>query len=204
MKFKNYLIENVFDDINKKEANKILQLIKKDCQPYINILKKLSFKYYLLSGRQLGYGSLNFDKKKIRTDRKPKDTPIEIHEWIDDWFYKKFGIKARSSTLFCTSDKSFAISYGKIYYIFPIGDFEFIWNTKKQDLYNRAYMDRGIDKYIDYFMTDYAPYYVKGHKKEALKLRNEIMLYCKEYYILNSKNSINHMVINALETGNEI
>src|SRR6056297_324818 len=201
MRFKDYITEGIND---KQDANKRLQLIKKDCQPYINILKKISFMYYLLSGRSSGYGSLDFDKKKVRQNRKPKDTPEEINQWVDKWFYKKFGIKARSQTLFCTSDKSSARNYGKIYYIFPIGNFEVIWSKKYTDLYNRAHMDTGLDRYKEFFLDYIADTYIKGKSIDALKSGNEIMLYCKEYYMLSASNPINHIVIDELESNNEI
>ena len=200
MRFKEYITE----DVDKQEANERLKLILKDCKPYINILKKISFMYYFLSGRRSGYGSLDFDKKKVRQNRKPKDTPEEIHQWVDKWFYEKFGIKARSQTLFCTSDRTSAHTYGKIYYIFPIGKFEVIWSKEHMDLYKRAYMDMGIERYKEYFLDNYQYTYTKGKPVNALKSGNEIMLYCKEYYMLSWSNPINHMVIDALETGNEI
>jgi hypothetical protein len=68
---------------------------------------------------------------KIRTDRKPKDTPLEMHQLLDKQFQKRFGIKARSNSLFCyfrninsyLRDRS---GYGVPYYIFPIGNFKTI------------------------------------------------------------------------------
>ena len=29
----------------------------------------------------------------VRPDRKPTDTPLPIHEFMDNWFYEKFGVR---------------------------------------------------------------------------------------------------------------
>jgi hypothetical protein len=74
---------------------------------------------------------------KIRTNRAPKDTPQDIHEDLDDAFNKKFGINARSNSLFCTGDISQASGYGKVYIIFPQGSYNVIWNDDVSDLFMR-------------------------------------------------------------------
>lgn len=202
MKFLNYLNES--EEAIKREAMKRLELIKKDCNPYLNLLKKINYRYYLYSGRRKGYSGTDFSKKQIRQDRNPKDTPDDKHQFIDNWFYENFGIKARSQTLFCTSDTTIARVYGRLYYIFPVGKYEVIWSNKFIDLYNRAYMDWDIERYKELFLNDYAKTYKKGDKINALKSENEIMLYCKEYYMVEAENPINHVFIDTLEMSNEI
>jgi hypothetical protein len=116
-KFYNYINEDYIEDI--------IQSIQKDCKPYLKELSGRNFlKHDLLtSGRN---DSRNFAVKNIRQDRKPRDIYPDIHEFIDNELQKKFGIKARSQTLFCYSNVSDAANYGSAYYIFPIGDFEII------------------------------------------------------------------------------
>jgi hypothetical protein len=197
MKFKTFLNETY----NEDEARKILKILLKDCKPYIDILKKNNFMYYFLTGRRINE---EFIKRKVRQDRRSLDTPDDIHKWVDDWFLKKFGIKARSQTVFCTSRYGQASSYGKVYFLFPIGKFEIIWNKKYPDIFNRAFMDRGLESYKEYFMDNFADAYVKGKPIEALKSGNEIMLHCKEYYLMwaSSINPVKDIVIDNLELGN--
>ena len=194
MQFKKYL--------NEQKAEEIYEIIKKDCKPYLNLLKSINFNNYLYSGRRIP--EYVFTKKKIRKGRKPKDTPQEIHEWLDNWFYKKFGIKARSNTLFCTSDFGFASNYGIVHYVFPIGKFEMIWSYKHKDIYNRAYMDRGLERYIEYFEDNFADTYIKGNERKALGTGHEIMLSCKEYYLMYMIDDESDKVIDMLEFGNEV
>jgi len=49
------------------------------------------------------------------TSRNPKDTPTNIHYIADKWFEEKFGIKARSETIFCSTDIEQAGRYGKLF-----------------------------------------------------------------------------------------
>ena len=69
----------------------------------------------------------------IRKDRKPRDTNIYVHALLDAYFQKKFGVKVRSEGLFTTGDRQISTKYGQAYYVFPVGDFKFIWGTYKAD-----------------------------------------------------------------------
>jgi hypothetical protein len=199
MKFYNFLNENYDED----EARKILKILLKDCKPYIDILKKFNFAEYFLTGRRKPLASDPIIKRKVRKNRDALDTPDVIHKWVDNWFYKKFGIKARSQTVFCTSSYGQAMNYGSVYFLFPIGKFEVIWSKKHQDLFRRSYMDKGLEDYQEYFMDDFANTYVKGNPIDALNSGNEIMLYCKEYYLMRTKNNpVKDIVIDNLELGN--
>jgi len=191
MKFKSYITESINDPVE------ISYLIKRDCEPYLKQLNGSNFSGYSLlrSGRQdSGY----FKKVSVRVDRKPKDTPIDIHNWLDEWFYKKFGIKARSNTMFCTSSISLAGRYGSaIYYIFPMGNFEIIWSDIVNDMYTPV-MNRGLDAYITYFLDHYGKKYKKGDLQGALKSKSEIMLHCKEYYILDDDGYNTEIILKAI------
>ena len=73
---------------------------------------------------------------KTRFDRKPTDTPQLIHDIIDVWFFKKFGIKARSQSIFSTPKLTFAKRYGEPTAILPKGDAVYIYSKKAWDLYH--------------------------------------------------------------------
>lgn len=131
-----------------------------------------------------------FVKKKVRKDRKPRDTPEDIHEWADNWFYENFGIRARSNTMFCTSEASKTKQYGELYIVFPIGNFEIIWSHRLKDLYTEWMVTKGLEFWKDYFLTSFAKTYHKGNLQKAIKSGNEIMLHCDEYYILRSISAV--------------
>lgn len=49
-------------------------------------------------------------------------------------------------------------------------------------------MDMGLERYQDHFLENVLPTYVKGNLKQALKSKNEIMLYCNsfKYYLIDT------------------
>lgn len=197
MRFKNYITES---DINIEE---IQSIIEKDCKPFIDDWKRLNISKWLMSGRTV---STQFKKFSVRTDRKPKDTPIDIHNMVDDWFYKKFGIKARSNVVFVTFDPDLTEDFGELYLIFPIGQYKVISSASVVDLYmtieDAMYDIMGSDFNIKTWSDkSYDPdgSNLKERVKEKIiklldkgkyttKLSfhdNEIMLSCKEYYVVD-------------------
>ena len=191
MRLQQYLNE-VFDEDIAKER---IELIWKKCQPFLKQMKSSNFENenLLYSGRRTGS---QFAKKKVRKNRRPKDTPLDIHEWVDEWFYNKFGIRARSNTVFCINNRNYAMTYGKAYVVFPIGKFEVIWSHAIEDLYDKATMDMGLEYWKNDFLSTYTKTYKKGDLQGALKSGHEIMLHCKEYYMLEFYPSVNAMVLN--------
>lgn len=150
----------------------ILELIKRDCQPF---LKHHPDGLMFRGMKNKGVGAF---KQSVRGDRKPKNMLPELHSKIDDWFQTKFGIKARSETVFVTGDFNDARSYGKAYAVFPIGEFDFVWSPEVGDLFIVLHNetpsevpDRLAD--LKYQTTDL---------KAAIDSYYEIMVRCKEYY----------------------
>lgn len=69
------------------------------------------------------------------TPRTPRDTDLTIHSLADAWFLEKFGVKARSATLICSTNRSQASSYGYMYKIIPIEPFSIIYSPNVIDFY---------------------------------------------------------------------
>jgi hypothetical protein len=126
MKFQNYLNEDKIDTIIKEIKNK--------CKPFLKDWNKLGRDAFLYSGRSLR--NVDFSLKKIRKDRTPKDMPLDLHVLLDNWFYKKFGVKARSNSIFVTFYVDETTLYGEPYMIFPIGKYTAISSAHVRDLYN--------------------------------------------------------------------
>jgi len=142
MRLKQYIINET--DLNNISDVDMINILINDCKPFLkDLLKYLkNDKLFLLSGRQ---NNVNFFKGKVRTNRKPKDTPVEYHNYIDKLFNNKFGWKARSNVIFCTSVLSAAEEYGYVVYmIFPIGKYKYLWNPKIDDLYNDVFEEEYI------------------------------------------------------------
>jgi len=46
---------------------------------------------------------------------------------MDDWFEEHVGMRTRSEAIFCTGSQAKAKMFGKTYYVFPVGDFKYVW-----------------------------------------------------------------------------
>ena len=202
MKIRKYLNEEDWFDLDE-----MLDLIEKDCKPFLKDWKRSGANDFLYTGRKnLG----EFEKRKVRKNREPKDTPVELHHLVDKWFHKKFGIKARSNVVFCTFDVDEVYRYGDPYFVFPIGKYKAISSPMIQDLFltmqSESYHTKDIpmagfsfskngfkdlDKLPDIKQKVIDNIIKKMEKsKYTDKLivhQNEIMLWCKEYYLVSDE-----------------
>ena len=64
---------------------------------------------------------------------------LEIQEYLDDLFYSKFKLKPRSQGVFCTGDIDGTREYGRCFIIFPVGNYQYLWNPRIFDLYQEIY-----------------------------------------------------------------
>lgn len=64
-------------------------------------------------------------KKKVRTDRRPLDTPEPQNTIISTWFKEKFGHNARKESVFAYPERSRedAAAYGKVFAYFQLVNF---------------------------------------------------------------------------------
>lgn len=174
----NYLNEDtrqiLFDSLEK---------IENKCGPYLKEARKRSFRMY--SGRK-GQGDKILIEKTVRKDRKPKDTPIEIHNRLDDMFEKETGIRLRSNSIFCTMDYVEARKYGPPFMIFPIGnDYQLWYNENVTDLWSKIslLMVPGFNTIDDKSLEWLTKRYKKGFPTEKI----EIMLHCDKYLGINTQ-----------------
>lgn len=144
MKFKSYLNESMGENIFD-----ILDKIKKECGPYIKDVKASN--KILLSGRNRA--KMLFDKKRIRKDRNPLSTRQYQHDFYDMVFKKKFGVKLRSESMFCSLSYNTVTGYGRAYYVFPIGNYDIYYSNKVFDLFGIPFI--GQTKPVDYFNDAY-------------------------------------------------
>lgn len=129
MRLKTYISEE-----NILDMQDIVENIKKKCASY--------FKKAGPKGDFLYRGSKSIslsDKRSVikikpRTDRHPLDTDKSLHEYLDELFLEHKGWSARSEGVFVTAKRSSAGSYGKIFIMFPIGSFKFLYNPDIVDL----------------------------------------------------------------------
>jgi hypothetical protein len=126
MSFKDYLTEEVG---NAELAKKLF----KECRPYIEELRKNKLDHFFYRGTNKKTNDLM--KIKPRTDRYPKDMPQGVHEYIDNYFYRKFKWRPRSEGVFTSYRRSEVLNYGFAYIFFPIGKYQYIFSPDIEDLY---------------------------------------------------------------------
>lgn len=128
-------LQKVFEERldNASDEENLIRLIYKNCQPYLKqALKDKRYPLFIFSGRNY---KGDWFKGKVRTDRRPTDTNLELHNDLNKEFVKKFGYPVRSASIFCSGDQGVAESYGDSYFIFPIGNFKFVWSPDISDLF---------------------------------------------------------------------
>lgn len=185
MRLVKYLDENIqsFEDIWTQ--------IEKDCKPFLKEAKKAGKFVWRGVSESKRYGGLT--KLNLRKDRRPVDTSAKMHDYFDDIFNRHFGFKGRSNALFCTGSAYTAEDWGQPYMVFPIGKFKFIYSHTINDLFdwhrsaNHSHI-KWNKLYIDGVLDDeplFASLYTNKNLAAGIRSNNEIMLNCKEYYLLH-------------------
>jgi hypothetical protein len=123
--------------------DEIVSTLQSECKPFLNELK---FCEGFLYRGQFSHTIPDIDRIKPRIDRKPLNTPREIHDIWDGEFKKKFGWKARSEGVFVTSDSYMSENFGRAYLFFPIGPYKYVWSSKYMDVTND--MDNIVYEYF--------------------------------------------------------
>jgi len=117
--------------INESIDTELTEVFK-NCAPYIKLLKECDGKMLYREGQYLVDDITEFEHNWYR---RPKDTPLEVHEIMNDVFMKEFGWTARSGVFCYINTKYRESGYGKGYLLFPIGDFEYLWSDEIKDMF---------------------------------------------------------------------
>ncbi len=218
MKFYQYIKEMTHDNFTEDDANKMVALIKRDCQPFIK-----EFKYQIERRRFLYRGmdsNITFATKTRRTNRKPVDMGHHLHDRLDSYFNEQFGWKARSSGVFVsTSDKQSEL-YGTVYMVFPIGKYLYVFNPSVGDLYGidareikNMYAIGQDKKYPERFQETWDRFerrILSGYTDTGLNMmlwdfahRVEVMLNCDKYYVVKENLTWYNKKDGGLEYANE-
>ena len=184
---------------DEEEFNSIfIENLKKECAPYLKMVKGKEL-YRGIEGEDSAY-----IKKKVRTNRKPKDTPIEIHEYLDKELHRRFGWYPRSNGMFATSNFGEADIFGEVFVVFPVGPVKYLWNTKTEDIYKwlsdlfrnmvdpswsikRDWYRASKEQREDFMKTISGKHsiidnYTNKGLQNAIEKEHEIVFNCKEYY----------------------
>jgi len=197
--FKEYLGEGQAPGLDDDLPN-LIDVIKRDCAPFLKQggskplwrgMRSQSTSTALnvqVNGREIFLYT-----KLVRQDRKPLSTSTKMHAIIDDYFYEKFGLRARTQGVFGYGQegRKYVEEFGEPYAVFPIGDFKYVWSPKVKDLtYNMWSLTSEQQKAADpAFMKEYldSKKYKTNGLKAALKTDHEISVLCNKFYSLKAK-----------------
>ena len=199
MRLSNYLTESTIDPSIVKD---IWSKLTKDCMPFLKELKKSNSPRdkFLYRGFHGGMYS-EIQRKKVRADRKPADTPENVSKYVDKEFKKKFGWNVRSEGAFATSSKERASGYGTSFIFFPIGQYKYAWSENVTDMYSHlggrflSYTEDILsgkadenDPEKDLVINDFKDTVSKAvnsfqtnNMRDAMIAQSEIIFKCKEY-----------------------
>lgn len=176
----------------EKICRELYDDLHKDCGIYKDRVSGSS-KLFLYRGYK-GYnlaGLIDYQRKTVRSDRHPKDTPPHVQRAVDDVFQENWGWRPRQEGLFVTGDEKSARNYGLLYIVVPIGDFKFLWSYKIHDLFSKLVIDDDVSIKMEweiekYFESKYIDTYSSENLPKAIDTGVEIMLKCKEYYLIGN------------------
>lgn len=178
--------------LSEEEQQTLLSLIQRDCAPFLQAVKKKGLLYrgikkiWKNKSRNIPMSvksdetNIEFWKKNVRQDRRAMDTFDDLHIDLDNWFNKKFGIKARTQSIFCFADPKDTENYGVPCIVFPIGPIKYVWSPNVPDLFYK--IPRNISaKEVPSTMS--ALKYTDKRLSDMVTTRSEVMIQCDSYYI---------------------
>lgn len=145
MKFDEYITE-----VNQRQLMEygVISAIEKRCQPFIKEFRNTGSKGILYRGTNKE-STTSIKEIQPRTDREPKDMPIEAHNELNHMFFQKFGWSVRAEGVFATSKLITAKAYGEAYIFIPVGKYSYVYNPNIDDLFSE------LEEYINSASDDY-------------------------------------------------
>jgi len=175
-----------------------LIIIGQQCKPYLNEVRYNAFDMFRGSG-----STDSWIEKSVRvTDRRTRHMNTVLKQVLNIYFKKQFGGEFRHA-LFCTGDVRVTGLFGNAYYIFPKGEYTYLWSPKVDDLNYEfgRYRDNELKhdryNYSDSESTLYSGFVNKHLPRQDFKTTDlpqglysghEIMIRCKEYVGIEWKN----------------
>jgi hypothetical protein len=112
-------------------------------------------------------------------------TPRFIHDAVNTYFRKHFGYPFRNG-MFGTGDRHTIGQYGNMYYVFPQGDFTYLWSEDINDMFNSittqalSNSENTAQEFIDKVIAP-ANWHT-DNLQAGIDSDNEIMIICDRYY----------------------
>jgi len=176
------------------DTKEIVEVLLRDCQPYLNEIDGNVQKHVMWRGMPT-VPTKGFGKKYARlNDRVARNTKSDMNDTIN-WFLKQHFEHPFRNGVYATGSKEHAAYFGDTdtsgevklppYAIFPIGDFDYLWNTKLDDMYNMLVTI--APSHLPDAMKQVLPFYKTDNLKQAITSDREIMLWTEEYYYIEEQ-----------------
>jgi len=196
-------------EITSSNTKVVSTKLKKYCQPYLNEVGGIK-EALLIRPLFRGMRGLVFDppiaRISVNQNRQPVDMEPGIQKIIDDWFSERTKVRFRQQSLFCSGD----ITTAKIYQeeeigpliVVPIGPYHYTWSPTYRDLYDEinwssitVYVpstkdEPTVEEKIDELLTK-GNYQFDTGIREAIDSNHEIMLACKQAYVIKYRKIAN-------------
>ena len=198
MRLIRHLNEETIIEVRERET---VDLIKKDCGPFLKELGKAQKGSFIYRGIRRGVktGPLPVEKRSPRKDRWPSDVPQEIHEYVDNELKAMFGWKPRSQGTFTSASFMTAAEFGIPAIFFPIGKYRYIWapgigdfigELDRQEIISHvgkwrietSISSEERENRIDEILNEY----IDKNLPKAVMNREEVIFDCKAYYLIDN------------------
>lgn len=115
-------------------AREIMATLRNDCRPWFHMSEGVPGFRGMRVSDTTNQNTKLFLQKSVRSDRTTKDSPEELTDAIDDSLNRLgYDFIHRRNALFIGGDRAESTSYGRAFRVFPIGDFQFVWNPHIRD-----------------------------------------------------------------------
>lgn len=194
-------------------------ILREECQPFLELYKNTHIELWrgvtqqFIDKHSTEIGKLAYKVK--HKNRKPVDTPIELHDRLNSEFIKKFGWPVRDG-VFCLPDSGIAQSYAQeasfkndsrseVFLLIPVGDFRYCWSPKYKDLtvdiktsvpmYKKSEWRNELNNLsnikIKNIVNTYKDTDIEGANYYGKKQASEISIDCDEYLLISPRYFIN-------------
>lgn len=186
--------------LSEDESLSVIELIRRDCQPFLADRGTTNlFRGFNPRSKTVKEVHTDLYIGTPRADRQPTDSPMWLHNALDDMFMRESGKRFRSNGLFCTPLASTANNYavgGKaLGAIFPIGKFDYAWSKAINDAYQVFDSDFDFDQ-GSLLYSMFLKHIQKNYKKEFKSMSNQ-----SSNLVYNFMNSVESVTLDQFITG---
>lgn len=140
----------------------------------------------LYRGKKNSFPLGRFPNEFLSRDRRPRDLHPRTHEFADGWFLDKFGVRARSQSLMCTTNPLQAHTYGEVVRIIePLPPYKLIASDEVDDFLDiyRSVLRDADQIEIEEWLAIHEYYCVDHLSLLSEDSRGEVMVFCEQYEV---------------------